>query len=66
MLRYLCSFVNFDSTSNSLWTMVRVLTGEDWHLIMHDCAVSINSYVVILLYSNTLGQRTCLLLLRLW
>ena len=39
-----CSFVNFADTTNSLWTMVRVLTGEDWHLIMHDCAVSITNY----------------------
>jgi len=35
-----CSFVNFNDTTSSLWTMVRVLTGEDWHQIMHDCAVS--------------------------
>lgn len=38
---------NFESASNAIALLFRIVTGEDWNKIMHDCMVSfINAYFV--------------------
>ncbi|OAF67513.1 hypothetical protein A3Q56_04742 [Intoshia linei] len=36
---HLNEYANFQSTPNSLVTLYRIITGEDWNKIMHDCFV---------------------------
>lgn len=40
------SFFNFKDFHHALITLLRISTGEDWHSIMHDCIVGIDSMAV--------------------
>ena len=35
-----CRHANFKTTSNAIALLFRIVTGEDWNKIMHDCRVS--------------------------
>lgn len=59
------SHTNFNNFSSAMVTLFRISTGEDWHLIMHQCIVS-KGMIESSLYFISFVTLTSLIMLNLF